>query len=222
MRLSRSFRRMLPMLFVLAGAAAAGAQDVRRAGADMDVGGDRRAGADMRSPAERSEAGDVQAAAGAQGPQALPRGFRGIELGMELATVKELLRQDPLFAYRGDPDVSFLPVARQTLIECPGDSFLKRAYFQFEEDRLFVLILDLDPQRVDWFSVYSTLSGKYGDAQRISPSDAVWQSVEVRLSLERPLTVKYIDLAVFERLQREGRAGEKLKDLSRQQFLDQF
>ena len=45
-----------------------------------------------------------------------PRGFRSIRLGMELEQVKQLLIEDPLFDYRGDPDISFLPLPPQTLI----------------------------------------------------------------------------------------------------------
>ena len=52
--------------------------------------------------------------------QALPAGFRAISLGMGLDEVKKALAADPLFIYRGDPDVSFLPQTDQSLIECPG------------------------------------------------------------------------------------------------------
>ncbi len=172
------------------------------------------------SPAEPSPSGVPPAGEPSAG--GLPRGFRGIELGMELEAVKSLLARDPLFDYRGDADVSFLPVARQTLIECPGNAFVRRAYLQFEENRLFIIILDLDPRRLDYFSVFSTLSARYGDPGRISPAGAVWLSDQVRLSLERPLTVKYIDRPVFERLRDQGQARQKLKDTSRRQFLDQF
>ena len=74
----------------------------------------------------------------------VPQGFRGIELGMELERVKELLREDPCFDYRGDPDVSFLPQTFQTLIECTGNSYIERAFFQFHEKRLAIMILVLD------------------------------------------------------------------------------
>ena len=76
-------------------------------------------------------------------------------------------------------------------------------------------MLDLDPKRLDWYTMYTTLSARYGEADSVSPAGAVWSSGEVRLSLERPLTVKYIDRPVFERLQEKGRAQESLKDLSR-------
>ena len=45
----------------------------------------------------------------AHSAQALPAGFRAVSLGMGLDQVKKALAADPLFVYRGDPDVSFLP-----------------------------------------------------------------------------------------------------------------
>ncbi len=151
-----------------------------------------------------------------------PYGFRNIQLGQQLEEVKEILKKDPLFNYRGDPDVSFLPLPKQTLIECQGNSYISRAYFQFHEDKLYIIILSLDQSKLDYYTMFSTLSGKYGDPDSLSPSDAVWRFDEVRFSLERPLTVKYIDNRVFEDLRDKGRAEEDLRDLSRKNFLKQF
>jgi hypothetical protein len=53
----------------------------------------------------------------ARSTQALPMGFRSISLGMDLDQVKQALKGDALFRYRGDPDVSFLPQTSQYLIE---------------------------------------------------------------------------------------------------------
>lgn len=155
-------------------------------------------------------------------PAEIPRGFREITLGMELDTVKELLQEDPLFAYRGDPDVSMLPQPQQTLIECAGTSYIRRAYFQFHERRLYIMTLSLNPDRLDYYTMYSTLSGKYGSPDRLDPGSAVWELPELRLSLERPLNVKYIDVEVFSRLQEESRAGEDLRELAKERFLEQF
>jgi hypothetical protein len=155
-------------------------------------------------------------------PAAAPRGFRGIELGMELDQVKEMLARDAMFAYRGDPDVSLLPTPQQTLIEVTGSSFVRRAFFQFHERKLYVLILVLDAQRLDYFTMYSTLTGKYGDCARLDPSEAVWEFPGLRLALERPLSVKYLDLQVFDALREQGQAGQTLQDVSKQKFLEQF
>jgi len=152
----------------------------------------------------------------------LPRGFHGIELGMGLEQVKGLLLKDEFFYYRGDPDVSFLPMPKQTLIECPGNTYISRAYFQFDQERLFIMILILNMKEVDYFSMFTTLSEKYGQPAYLDPSAAVWNSEEIRLSLEKPLNVKYIYLPVFNQLRDQGKAEEGILEYSRRGFLKEF
>lgn len=152
----------------------------------------------------------------------LPRGFHGIELGMDLDQVKALLTKDELFYYRGDPDVSFLPVPKQTLIECPGNTYISRAYFQFDQEKLFIMILALNMKEVDYFSMFTTLSEKYGQPAYLDPSAAVWSSEEIRLSLEKPLSVKYIHLSVFNQLRDQGKSKEGILEYYRKEFLKEF
>jgi len=164
----------------------------------------------------------AQSTTSAAPPQALPMGFRAIMLGMGLDQVKEALKADPLFRYRGDPDVSFLPQTSQYLIECEGTSYLRRAYFQFADSRLFIMILVLDTQKLDHFSIWSALSAKYGQPTSLSPDESVWQSDPVRFSLEKPLTVKYIDNKTFAALLAHGGAQKDLDQISREKFIEQF
>jgi hypothetical protein len=154
--------------------------------------------------------------------QAPPTGFRGINLGMGIEQVKTTLAADPLFRYRGDPDVSFLPQASQYLIECEGNSYLSRAYFQFAEGKLFIAILVLDTRKLDHYSLWSALSAKYGKPTSLDPVETVWQSPSVRFSLERPLTVKYVDNAAFAGVLQKGAAEADLDRLSREKFIEQF
>ena len=151
-----------------------------------------------------------------------PSGFRGITLGMEMEQAKDALRSDPLFRYRGEPDVSFLPQSSQSLIECSGTTYIRRAYFQFADSRLFIMILVLDPQKVDHYSLFRALSEKYGDPGALDPQESVWQSDAVRFSLERPLTVKYIDRKIFSSLLAGSGAQQDLDLLSRESFIEQF
>jgi len=151
-----------------------------------------------------------------------PVSFRALSLGMSLDQVKTALKADTLFRYRGDPDVSFLPQTSQYLIECEGTSFIRRAYFQFADGRLFIMILVLDEQKLDHYSMFSTLSAKYGPPTSLSPLEEVWQSDPVRFSLERPLTVKYVDNKTFAALLSQGGAQKDLEQLSREKFLEQF
>ncbi len=164
----------------------------------------------------------LSAQAASSAVQPLPRGFRGITLGMDLDQVKKALVADPLFGYRGDPDVSLLPQSHQYLIESAGASYVRRAYFQFADQKLLTMILVLDTEKMDHFSLFSALSAKYGQPTSLSPQETVWQSDTVRLSLERPLTVKYIDRAMFASLVGKGGSPSDLENLSREKFIEQF
>jgi len=151
-----------------------------------------------------------------------PKGFKNLELGKPLEEVKRLLQEEPLFDYRGDPDVSFLPLPAQVLIECRGTTYIERAYFQFHEQRLFIIILSLRRDKLDYYSLFRTLSDKYGIPSSVSPTESVWDFGALRLSLEKPLSVKYVDRGVFESLRERGKADRDLGDLSKKQFLEQF
>jgi len=155
-------------------------------------------------------------------PASPPTGFRTVALGMSVDQVKEALRHDALYRYRGDPDVSFLPLSGESLIECEGSSYLSRAYFQFAQGKLYVLILVLDQRKLDHYSMFTAFTAKYGEPVSFNPSEAVWESAAVRFSLERPLTVKYIDRRVFEEQVARGEAQQDLEQLSRERFIEQF
>ena len=157
-------------------------------------------------------------------PSALraPLGFAGIEMGMELDLVKEQLMRDSQFRFRGDPDVSMLTRRSESLIETEGISFIKRAYFQFYEGRLFTIILALNPDKLDHYTMYTLLVERYGEPVSLDPTQAVWEFDAVRMVLERPLSVKYIDSVVFDEILKKNAQTESLNALSRERFLDQF
>jgi len=164
---------------------------------------------------------DIEGPDGGAGAESeIPRGFDTIELGSPREDVQELLESSSYFRYRGDPDVSLLPVGNRSVIETEGRSFIDRAFFQFSAEALYIIILQLNRTRMDHYSVYRTLTEKYGEPLRVSPREIVWQWEEVTLSLERPLTVKYVDRPVFEELRGQARAEQSLRELSRDQFLE--
>lgn len=152
----------------------------------------------------------------------LPRSYRQIRLGMDLEELKTALTEDGLFEFRGDRDVSWLPVKEENLIETTGLSFIRRAFFQLREGRLFIMAFSMDTALVDHYSVFTALVRKYGEPVRLNPREAVWENAAVRVSIERPLTVKYIDMEVFNGIIGESKAVEAAEVFRRQGFLDEF
>ncbi len=153
---------------------------------------------------------------------ALQAGFHGLNLGMKIDDVKERLKGDMFFRYRGEADVSFLPKQPESVIDCEGNFYVKRGIFRFKDGRLFTIILMLNAEKMDYFTMFTTLEKKYGVPKSFEPSQAIWESDAVRLALEKPLTVKYIDLSAFEDSRQKVEAGKSAEEAARKGFLDQF
>ncbi|MDR0448780.1 MAG: hypothetical protein LBH07_08945 [Treponema sp.] len=156
------------------------------------------------------------------GSDPLSRSFRKLQLGMSLDELKEELAADGLFEFRGDRDVSFLPAREENLVETTGLSFIRRAFFQLREKKVFIMAFTMDQQRIDHYSVFVSLVQKYGEPVSLNPLETVWENEETRISLERPLTVKYIDMAVFKAIMDESRAEADKGVLLREGFLNEF
>ncbi|RPJ09325.1 MAG: hypothetical protein EHM28_01880 [Spirochaetaceae bacterium] len=150
------------------------------------------------------------------------RAFRQLQIGMSIEQAKNILQKDPYFNYRGDPDVYFTPTRQQTLIECTGNGYIKRAYLQFVDERLFAFIIDLNEELIDYYTLYRTFEEKYGAFREFSPQYVTWEKQEIRLSLEKPLTVKYLDIKKFTQIKDEGRAVQTEEAKSLEQFLEEF
>ena len=152
----------------------------------------------------------------------LPRGFGNLVLGLELEELKQRLLTDPSFQYRGDPEVSLVPREEQHLVETRGGPFVEHAVFQFHEDRLFTITLNLNRGRLDYFTMYTTLRERYGEPDRLDPQQMIWEDDAVRISLECPLTVRYLDLLVFEERRREAGVRDTIRRQLRDEFLELF
>jgi len=152
----------------------------------------------------------AQAAAAptAKGPAPPARSFRGVELGIDRDAAIAALKKDTIFAYRGPEDLSLLPSPNQSLIEVAGLSFVRRGYFQFYEGKLWVMILVLDAEKVDHYSIYTDLVAKYGEPSFLDPKESRWEDKATRMALERPLTLRYMDMTVYGKL-REGASAKE-------------
>ncbi|MDR2730182.1 MAG: hypothetical protein LBB81_04710 [Treponema sp.] len=152
----------------------------------------------------------------------LPRQFREIALGMNLDDLKEKLTNDGMFNFRGDRDVSFLPSREQSLVETTGKSFIKRAFFQLRDGTVFIMSFNLNTEIVDHYSIFTQFKEKYGEPSWLNPREAVWETENTRVAIERPLTVKYIDKTVFDNILNESGLIESGQVKLRQDFLNEF
>lgn len=152
----------------------------------------------------------------------LQRGYRALQLGDSYQAVEQALRRDFNFNYRGAPDVSLAPDSNERVIDTRGRGYVERGLFQFQEGELYIMALYLDRARLDYFQLFEQLRRRYGDPMDLDPRRAVWEDETTRIELERPLTVRYLDLAAFEARRRERRELQALEDMTREQFLEDF
>lgn len=157
----------------------------------------------------------------------LPKGYGGVELGMSLDETKSALKKNADFGYHGDRDVSLLPGENRVLIETDaetgfGSSFLGRCWFQFYEESLYIITINVNPSKMDYYSVFTALSEKYGIPGFLNPEKAVWENDSVIMSLEKPLTLKYTDKKVFDNLQKKSSIDKGSAEKLRDKFLDEL
>ncbi|NLL99954.1 MAG: hypothetical protein GX220_00665 [Treponema sp.] len=151
----------------------------------------------------------------------LPHGYRNINLGMTLESVKKELLSDSVFGYRGDRDVSLLPNGyKQTIIETSNNGFLSATWFLFNENRLYNMTININRELMDYHSVFLTLCNKYGQPEFLNPEKAIWQNEWIQMTLERPLSIKYMDMIVFNSLQEESGVDQSVREMLREDFLD--
>lgn len=159
--------------------------------------------------------------------QELPDGYDNILLGMSLEQTKTELMKNSDFGYHGESDVSLLPTQNRTLIETDNsknsrNAFLERCWFQFYDDSLYIITININQKKMDYYSIFTTLCEKYGDPTSFSPKQSTWKNEEVTMTLEKPLTLKYIDNKTFESLQQYSNVQLSGEEITRELFLDQL
>lgn len=157
----------------------------------------------------------------------LPRGYQNIKLGMDFDQAKEELLKNSDFGYHGDRDVSLIPGNNQKLIETDADkglglNFLSQCWFQFYNDELYIITININPEKMDYYSLFTTLCSKYGNPTKLDPIKSTWENDEIIMILEKPLSIKYIQKSTYNDLLNYSNVEKSAVEITRQMFLDEF
>ena len=150
----------------------------------------------------------------------LPDGYLNVHLGMTFDDTKKALLKYPVFGFRGDRDVSILPGFDRLLIETSGEGYLDKCWFQFYDNKLYTISININTHEMDYYSVFRTLCQKYGSPISFSPDKAVWEDENVIMSLEKPLCIKYSDVKVLDAIENRSFVEQSAAEKLRQDFLD--
>ena len=146
-------------------------------------------------------------------------GFGAIPLGAPRATLERLVEESAQFIYE-QTEYSRLPNSDLQLIQVAGREYIAAAHFQLSGDAVVAIVLDLNEERIDHYTIYTHLVSKYGEPQQFGPRMARWESDGASLILERPLTIKYLDQTYFDRLLNISNELDSAQQSSRARFLD--
>lgn len=157
----------------------------------------------------------------------LPDGYGDVHLGMSLKETKEQLLKNADFGYSGDRDVSLLPGDAKILIETNasggrGSSFLTQCWFQFYNEELYIITININTAKMDYYTMFTNLCQKYGEPVSLDPQKAVWKNDAVTMQLEKPLAVKYIANETFDMLKTAATVQESYEEKSAELFLEDF
>lgn len=150
-----------------------------------------------------------------------PWGFGDLRLGMSMDDVKTVLAGSRDFSYRHFTE-SMLPYTELPVFECKGTHFIDRAVFQFYEDRLYSMTVFFDRRKIDFYTLFTTLTAEYGPHTELDPRRIVWDNGASRLTLTKPLTLSFLDAAVHKELLNKSEIRKDSEYRRKQEFLKQF
>lgn len=159
---------------------------------------------------------------GQDADEAIPGGFHDFLFDDSLEIVKGKLRSDNSFSYRGDPDVSMMLTPDKSIIDTAGSGFIERAYFIFFEEKLYQITLIINRDIMDFYTFQTRFTSKYGNPDSLDPTGMIWEDNKNRISLEYPLTVKFVNMDVFTAIIAESELGKSHEEILRKDFLESF
>ena len=84
------------------------------------------------------------------------------------------------------------------------------------------MTINFNRNKIDYYSIFRTLSEKYGEPNSLDPQKSVWKDNDVTVILEKPLSIKYIDNETYDELSNYSNISKSAEENVRQMFLDEF
>jgi len=75
---------------------------------------------------------------------------------------------------------------------------------------------------MDFYTFQTRFTEKYGNPDSLDPSGMIWEEGTNRISLEYPLSVKYVNMDVFTSIIAESELGKSQEEVLREDFLNSF
>jgi hypothetical protein len=142
------------------------------------------------------------------GEQMIARGYRGVELGMHIDKVREVLKKDRLLEIDIRTDFGDMDEEPYHMIRARNVPYINSIYYQFGttesvKKQLFAIIIHFNKEYNDFHYLMNKMKKKYGEPSLLTPTTANWENNKTKIILNSPSTVKYIDIELYRTMQRE-------------------
>lgn len=150
----------------------------------------------------------------------LSDGYKDIKLGMSKENVQSILEKSIEFNFKREEILTFRLEPDTEIISTEGLNYIINAYFHFSHDKLFQIILKLDESKIGYYYLLKKFTERFGKSTELSPARSIWDNDKIRLIIEKPCTVKYIYLPIWNGLLKSDNTSDNLIDLNREKFID--
>lgn len=153
------------------------------------------------------------------GLKPLSDGYKDIKLGMNQAQVKSILGKSIDFSINKEEILTMRLEPDTEIISTEGLGFIISGYFHFSHDQLFQILLKLSETKIGYYYILTKFTNSFGKPNSLDPEKASWENDKVRIILEKPCTLKYIYLPVWNGLVKEKEKND-LFEKDREKFVD--
>ncbi|HOJ49214.1 MAG TPA: hypothetical protein PKW55_00180 [Spirochaetota bacterium] len=153
-------------------------------------------------------------------PTVLKRDFRGVVLLENYETVIEKLKKDNLILLPST-DFDLMDEDDRKTIIAKIPPYIERIYYQFEDDKLFIISIFFDNKKFSYLEVYKKLKEKYGNPVLYNSLQAIWEDEKTKIVLDNLPSIKYIDKDILNKTVSGERENEN-KDKIKRSIIDEF
>jgi len=153
------------------------------------------------------------------GIELLSDGYKDIKLGMKKDQVMNIINNSPDFDPLKDEILSVRLEPDTEIITTEGLTFIELAYFHFHKDQLFQILLKISDDKIGYYTLLKSLTAKFGNPKSLNPKKASWENDRTKIVIEKPCTLKYQYLPVWNTLITKDNSTDTINKIIRDEFL---
>ncbi|MCG8569387.1 MAG: hypothetical protein MJB14_04540 [Spirochaetes bacterium] len=152
--------------------------------------------------------------------QTLSEGYQEFKLGLSKQEVENLLKTSGDFWGNKKDVIVMRHQPDQQIITVEGKGYIEIGYFHFYEDQLYQIFLVINSEKIGYYSLLKRLTDKFASPKTLDPLSAQWENETVKIEIEKPCTIKYYYLPIWNQLLNSDLSDRKIDQKSRENFVD--